>query len=400
MNGTVNLRTPRFALNQTGVRPAIWLVVGLLLCVPSARAHKPSDTYLQLRIAGTNITGQWEISQRDLEQALGLGGFDIVTLKPGELQTRRENLAEDTLTRLQVKLDGVASPLRITDTLTSNHLAGEYALLQFTVPASRPPQIIEVDCHAFFNLDPQQRGLLRLEAGGRIQTGVFHFQQPVQRFELARPDLLGQWLAFTNEGIWHIWSGTDHILFLLALLLPAVLRSDGKSWAGVDRLRPAFINVLKIVTAFTVAHSFTLTLAALNVVQLPSRLVESTIALSVALAAGNNLYPWFRERGWIVAFGFGLIHGFGFASTLADLGLAHGSLAVRLVGFNVGVELGQLAIVSVFLPLAFALRRSWFYQTLTLKAGSAAVILIALTWLCERLFDLKVFEFLARRFRG
>ena len=131
----------------------------------------------------------------------------------------------------------------------------------------------------------------------------------------------------------------------------------------------------------------------LNFVQLPSRLVESTIALSVALAAVNNLYPWFRERGWLVAFGFGLIHGFGFASTLADLGLAHGSLAVRLVGFNVGVEIGQLVIVAVFLPLAFGLRRTWFYRTLTLKAGSVAVILIALTWLCERLFDFKVLKF-------
>jgi hypothetical protein len=94
-----------------------------------------------------------------------------------------------------------------------------------------------------------------------------------------------------------------------------------------------------------------------------------------------------RGRAWMIAFGFGLIHGFGFASVLGDLGLTHGTLAMSLVGFNVGVELGQLAIVAVFLPLAFALRRTWFYQTVTFKFGSAAVVLLAVAWFVERAFD-------------
>ena len=157
---------------------------------------------------------------------------------------------------------------------------------------------------------------------------------------------------------------------------------------GAERFRPAFISVLKIVTAFTVAHSLTLSLAALDILRLPSRFVESVIAASVALAALNNLWPWFRGKGWLVAGGFGLIHGFGFANALADLGLASGTLALALVGFNAGVELGQLAIVAVFLPVAFAVRRSWFYQTVTLKLGSAVVILIATTWMVERMFGL------------
>ena len=111
--------------------------------------------------------------------------------------------------------------------------------------------------------------------------------------------------------------------------------------------RPAFWDVCRIVTSFTVAHSITLSLAALGIVALPSRLVESAIAASVVVAALNNLRPWSQGRRWVVAFGFGLIHGFGFASVLADLGLPRDTLVLALVGFNLGVECGQLAIVAL-----------------------------------------------------
>jgi hypothetical protein len=202
-----------------------------------------------------------------------------------------------------------------------------------------------------------------------------------------------QFLDFNREGIRHIWSGIDHVLFLLALLLPSVLRHKPGGWSGVERLPPALINVFKIVTAFTAAHSVTLSLATLNIVRLPPKLVETTIAASVALAALNNLRPMFTERGWLVAFCFGFVHGFGFANALADLGLARQTLAVALVGFNLGVEFGQLAIVGVFLPLAYGVRNSWVYQKLTLRLGSAMIAVLAATWVVERAFDLKWLPF-------
>jgi hypothetical protein len=151
--------------------------------------------------------------------------------------------------------------------------------------------------------------------------------------------------------------------------------------------------VLKIVTAFTVAHSLTLSLAALGMVKLPVRLTESAIALSVALAAANNLWPLIRERGWMVAFAFGLVHGFGFATALSDLGLAKGALALPLIGFNLGVEIGQLAIVAVFLPAAFALRRTWLYQDPLLRFGSALIVVVATAWCAERALDVKFMPF-------
>jgi hypothetical protein len=193
--------------------------------------------------------------------------------------------------------------------------------------------------------------------------------------------------------VWHIWIGFDHILFLLSLLLPSVLRRQGDRWAAVDRATDAFKDVLKVVTAFTVAHSITLSLAVRGVINLPSRLVESVIAASVVAAAVNNLRPLVLERLWMVAFGFGLVHGFGFASVLADLGLPRDALALALVGFNVGVELGQLAIVAVFLPVAYALRRTAFYRRCVMLGGSLGITAVAGIWLIERAFNVKVLGF-------
>ena len=131
----------------------------------------------------------------------------------------------------------------------------------------------------------------------------------------------------------------------------------------------------------------------MGVVSLPSRWVEATIAASVVIAALNNVFPIFRERRWMMAFAFGLIHGFGFASVLRDLGLPQDALVLALVGFNLGVEAGQLAIVAVFLPVAFALRNTWFYQRLILLGGSILIAVLASVWLAERAFDLKLMPF-------
>ena len=246
----------------------------------------------------------------------------------------------------------------------------------------------------FSDIDPQHRGLLNLTVEGVTRTAILGPQAPRQSFELAAAaSRWQQLLDYGREGVWHIWVGFDHILFLLSLLLPAVGVWAGSRWLPVERFGQAFWDVLRIVTAFTVAHSITLSLAALGFVSLPSRLVESCIAASVVLAALNNVWPVFHERRWMVAFAFGLIHGFGFASVLADLGLPQGALALALLGFNLGVEVGQLAIVAAFLPTAYLLRRSLFYRRAVLLGGSLLIAAVAAAWLVERAFELKLLPF-------
>jgi hypothetical protein len=209
----------------------------------------------------------------------------------------------------------------------------------------------------------------------------------VKAGETSRLAQFGQYLV---EGTFHIWIGFDHVLFLLSLLLPAVLVHESRRWTGVGSFRAALTEVLWVVTAFTVAHSITLSIAALQFVELPSRLVESAIAASVVLAAANNLWPIVERRRWLVAFGFGLIHGFGFASVLTELGLPKDALLLSLLGFNVGVEVGQLVIVACFLPVAYLLRNTSLYRRGVFVGGSILTLMVALVWLAERMFNLKL----------
>ncbi len=206
-------------------------------------------------------------------------------------------------------------------------------------------------------------------------------------------DGLAVFQQYLSEGIWHIWIGFDHILFLLTLLLPAVLIYRKAHWRPVKELRPAMIDILKVVTAFTVSHSITLALGILDIVNLPPRLVESVIAISVLITAVNNLRPIFPGSRWQLAFGFGLIHGFGFASVLGELGLPVEALVSSLAGFNLGVEVGQLAIVILVFPVTALLRHSKFYRHWIFNGGSVAAALLASIWLYERVFDHAVLGF-------
>jgi hypothetical protein len=374
---------------------ATFLLLGAL---GAAHAHKPSDSYLTLAVDGARLEGRWDIALRDLDFAIGLDADGDGRITWGELKARHEAVAAYALARLQVQADGAPCPLAVTRHQVDRHTDGAYAVLvlQLACPArAAAPKRLTLAYTLFADLDPQHRGLLNLRDGAGTRTAVLGPQAPTQHFELGATR---RWSAFTDylrEGVWHIWIGFDHILFLLALLLPSVLvwRPAGRDWMPASRLRDGALEVAKIVTAFTLAHSITLSLAALGVVALPSRLVESAIAASVVLAALNNVVPVFHGRRWAVAFGFGLVHGFGFASVLADLGLPRDALALALVGFNLGVEAGQLAIVAAFLPLAFALRHTAFYRRAVMVGGSALVAGVAGAWLVERAFDLKLLPF-------
>jgi hypothetical protein len=310
------------------------------------------------------------------------------------LRSRQSAVTAYALSRLHLRSGGQSATLTPTQFLVDNHSDGAYAVLRFSVDGlSKELQKLEIEYRALFDIDPSHRGLLHFNKSGSTQLAVFAPNTSVQQFELSQPTSPGGFLTFVNEGIWHIWTGYDHILFLIALLLPGVFKRCSQGWEPVDAAMPAFSNVLKIVTAFTLAHSITLSLAALGLVHLPSRLVESAIAASVVLAALNNLATFFTERGWMVAFGFGLIHGFGFANALRDLGLRQGELAATLFGFNVGVELGQLMIVAVFLPIALGLRHLLFYRRIVFRFGSVVIMVVAATWFAERLFDFKWLPF-------
>ncbi len=372
-----------------------WLLLLIFALALPAWAHKPSDSYLAVTVGDAGVAGQWDIALRDLDYAIGLDADGNGEITWGELRARHAEIAAYALARLAIAADGQPCTLKAQDQLVDDHSDGAYSVLRFAVDcgAVAAPKSLQIGYRLFADLDPQHRGLLRLVAGGGARTAIFSPQAAVQVFELKEQSRWSQFADYGVEGVWHIWMGFDHILFLLSLLLPAVLAWVHRRWQPVARFHEALVDVLKIVTAFTVAHSITLSLATLGLVALPSRLVESTIAASVVLAALNNVLPVFHGRRWMVAFGFGLIHGFGFASVLADLGLPTGTLAVALVGFNLGVECGQLAIVAAFLPLAFVLRHTGFYRRGVFIGGSTLIALVAGIWFAERAFEFKLLPF-------
>jgi hypothetical protein len=361
--------------------------------VSPADAHKPSDSYLTLKVVGNTIDGQWDIALRDLDYALGLDANQDGNITWAEVKAKHDDIAAYALTRVRLGPASAPCPAQVRQHLIDNHSDGAYEVLRFTATCATAPRVLAVGYRLFFDLDPQHRGLLRLEYQGATRAGIFSTEEADQAFTLGESSRWKQFLDYGGEGVHHIWTGFDHLLFLLSLLLPAVLvRSPlrGQRWQPAKRFGAAFLDVVRVVTAFTLAHSITLALAALRVISLPSRWVESAIALSVVLAALNNIRPLIYDKRWVIAFCFGLIHGFGFASVLVDLGLPPGSLLLALVAFNLGVELGQLAIVSVFLPSAYRLRTTGAYKGLFVTAGSVVIAIVASIWLVQRAFNLRM----------
>ena len=376
------------------MRRWLLLLAAALLLPCAALAHKPSDSYLTLRgnAGSSDIEVRWDIALRDLDYVLDLDRDGNGALTWGEVRQRADEITRYASSRLQLAAGSrdcawdTAGPL-----LLDKHSDGTYAVLSLVARCEGLGQALQARYSLLFDVDPTHRGLVQWIAPGSdgAQALVFGVGSAQQSLALEPQGAWQTLRQYVVDGVWHIWIGYDHILFLLALLLPAVLWRPRGWWEPVPALRTAVVDVLKVVTAFTLAHSITLSLAALGVISLPSRLVESAIAASVVVAALNNLRGTIEGRRWVMAFVFGLIHGFGFASVLADLGLPQDALVLALVGFNVGVELGQLAIVAVFLPLAFALRGTRFYRLGVLKAGSVLVALLAAWWFVQRAFDIQ-----------
>lgn len=356
-------------------------------------AHKPSDSYLtfDLHQSSNEFELRWDIALRDLDFALDLDTDQSGDLTWGEVQAAEARATEFALNALNVRAnsaEGAECTLAPRQAAQlDKHSDGTYLVLWLKGHCEGSPRMgLWTQYTLFFDLDPTHRGLAQWAVEGKPAGSVLlrpEAKSALLSFEAQ--SVFDTTLDYIKEGVWHIWIGIDHILFLLALLLPAVMVRSRGHWRGVEALPVAVKDIIKVVTAFTVAHSITLSLAALEIVKLPSVWVESIIAFSVVLAALNNLRGSVHARRWMMAFAFGLLHGFGFASVLADLGLPTQLLTVALLSFNVGVELGQLAIVLVAMPIAFALRNTRFYRIGVLQGGSLIVAVIAAIWTYERM---------------
>ncbi|MBN9690632.1 MAG: HupE/UreJ family protein [Verrucomicrobia bacterium] len=389
-------RTRRLVPRTGHLRHSLGLFLLSFWLLSLAQAHTASTAYLQVSAMSDRISGRLELPLRDLEDRFGLDTNEDGQLTWGEFRRRGAEI-EAWVRRGLVWSSGTnALPWTTAEWQVSQRQDEGYAVLDFQVNEVAE---VQLTYGLLWDQDPLHRCLVFWNAASR--PGQVLALSPTDRtWSVPAPGATTSagWLTLVREGVHHIWTGYDHLLFLLALLLPAVLRRTPTGWAPVGDLGSALRDVIKVVTAFTVAHSLTLILVTLGWVSLPSRWVEVTIAGSIGVAAFANFRgrPRLGDSGireiltspWAVAFLFGLIHGFGFAGVLTELELPPGHLAGPLLGFNLGVELGQLACVLVFVPLAFALRATWFYRQGVLPVGSALILLMAAGWVVERSFGL------------
>lgn len=369
-----------------------WLLLLALLMSGVAQAHKPSDSYLQLKVVDKQISGEWDIALRDLEYATGIDTNGDGAITWGEVRAHQDAIIAYAMRGLKVQDGSEVCSMRVSDLQISDHSDGAYAALMLNGSCLAPPKKIEIQYDLLFDLDPTHHGLLNLDFGG-IQTAIFRPELRQIEFRSSGGTAWGTFLQYLHEGLWHVWTGYDHMLFLGGLMLPAVLRRTRQGWKPAEKLGPALLDTFRIATAFTIAHACTLSLAAMGIISLPSRLVESLVAATVVFAGINNLLPMAHRGLWKLAFFFGLIHGAAIASALLELGLPSGQRVLALFAFNLGVEGAQLTIVGIVLPLSFVFRHSVLYRRAVVIPGSIIITGIGVIWLIQRAFAIHLITF-------
>lgn len=357
------------------------LLLFALLCLSSpVWAHQVNTSYSTLTIDATGA-GQFVLSVDEADLRLLAPELDTDgngQLWPEEIIKGADVAQRLVLARVELTADGERVDLQSRHPKVQADDDGNLFLrviADITIGAQVSGTTLDLSAFIAPPLLAEHRNLLQVGLAGQPEALiVLSADEPTHVIQLREPpqSMWTQIGRFIWLGVEHIWIGYDHILFLLALILVG------------SRLG----QLVQVVSAFTVAHSITLVMAALEWVALPSRLVESGIALSIAYVAVENL--WRRDptaHRWILTFVFGFVHGFGFANVLRDLGLPTQGLVASLLAFNVGVEIGQVVIVAVLFPLLLWLARQSYHQQVV-RVISVVILLFGMGWLVERVFDL------------
>lgn len=351
-----------------------------------AAAHAPGSSRLLIRPADTGLQLLWEVSLQDAALAVGLDHDGDGTVTARETRQGEGALFAYAMSGVQLQADATRCVLRAQPPLQlATQREGRVLVVRLLAHCERPVQQLTLRTRWLHEQDPAHRTLVRAQLGANPQAGVLTAGRDTLHFA-STPVLGGGFVAYGIEGVYHVLQGWDHLLFLAALFLPAVLQYQSGRWRPHSHWRRAMGSTALLISTFTLAHAATLSLTALGWLALPSRWVEAAVAASVLFAALGNFWPrWHRQRFGLVAV-FGLIHGAAMATALLDLGLPGTGRVMALAGFNLGVEAAQLALVAALLPLCWRLREAALYRRALLPFGSALIALVGLIWLLERVF--------------
>ena len=362
----------------------------LAILLPAfACAHSASSSYLHVDVRGRDLAVQWSIALRDLDYAIGLDTDGNGNITWGELRQHEAAIQAYALARLRLSAGGqpcIPGPVSL---LADELSDGGYATLRFDAACTAVPSRVTVHYGLLFDLDPLHRGLLTLSVGGVAHAYALSPTRQDATFDV-RPGYGETVRSFFETGIDHLLTGIDHMLFVTMLLVPAMFRRRGDDAGFGARLQPVtdftamFIESLKVLSAFTLAHGTTLTLSVLHIVSIPERLSEAGIALTILITALDNIFHFIPGKRWPLAFAFGLVHGLGFATALGPMTLPPVALGIALISFNLGLEAAQVSIAAVVLPVGYLLRNTIVYPRRIMPGISGAVAVVALAWFADR----------------
>jgi len=356
------------------------------------RADVLKENYV---VVDTNISHPsltLDFESDNLDQFIELDSNDNGLISWSELKDKKDKIIELVLPHITITSHKKSCSKKVTNFTVHRRVHQSYILLDIDLDCKIEKDLL-LHYDLFFDVDRVQKLFVQLKDKNSSNPMVISVRKQDIKLDIENESLFKTFINFLVEGIWHIWIGYDHILFLLMLLIPSVIYYMDKKMNIESSLKSTLIKILKIVTAFTIAHSITLALSVLDLVDVNSRYIEVSIALSVLFTALNNLFLFIKSRTWMLAFLFGLIHGFGFASVLKEMTLKSSELVGSLLGFNLGVEIGQMAIVLVLIPLIYFTRGTKFYRYILLYGFSIVTAIISSVWAYERYFDLNILPF-------
>jgi hypothetical protein len=367
------------------------IIIYILLVINFLNADILKENYIT--IDPNNDPGiLLDFESDNLDQYIVLDTNDNGLISWKELRAKKNEIIEFVLPHLKVLSADKLCSKEVTNFNIHRRAHQSYIILQMKLSCELEDKI-DIYYDLFFDVDRAQKVFVQIKDKNSSQPMVISSRKRQITLNLEKNSLFKTFVNFLVEGIWHIWIGFDHILFLLMLLIPSVIYFKKREIIPQDSLKNVIIAILKIVTAFTLAHSITLAMSVLDIVEVNMRYIEVAIALSVLFTALNNLFLFTQTKTWIIAFLFGLIHGFGFANVLKEMTLNSSELVGSLLGFNLGVEIGQLAIVLVVIPIIFLSRKTLFYKYVILYGFSTTTAVIAFLWAYERYFNLSILPF-------
>ncbi len=344
-------------------------------------AHQSRENYIELTRGETAWTFRCDIETDNFSKVLPIDDNANTIVSWRELRANEKKITDYLLENIVLQEGKQLLPLSLS--VYDIYRRDDQSYLRLTLTSSSCSAMATCTLHyrLFFDIDPLQRVFVTINGDEKSTPMLLTPHQRIVTLQGAEQTLLQQFASFFNEGLWHIWTGYDHLLFLLMLLLPALVEKSGSDVRRHPSLKKAFRRIVTIVTLFSVAHSLTLSAAFFDYVSINPKIIEGLITVSVMVTALLNLFDITVKRLYLMVFAFGLLHGLGFANALNAIAMSTSHIVVSLLGFNLGVETGQIVLVSLVIPVLYLLAGYGFYHRWGARVLSGLTLLMATYWL-------------------